>query len=68
MIPHDEKSQSVLDDADLKLVFFEAMPTAWQQDFELPGKTLDDDYRTIVNFFATQQTIKDNQGHSASKR
>ncbi len=61
MIPHDDESQSVVDDADLKLVFFKAMPMAWQQDFELQGKTLDDDYCTIVNFFVTQQTIKDTQ-------
>ena len=71
MIPHDDKSQSVLDNADLKLVFFKAMPTVWQQDFELQGKTLDDDYRTIVNFFVTQQTIKDTQrasGEGTHKR
>jgi hypothetical protein len=61
MIPHDANKQSVLSDADLKTIFFKAMPTAWQQEFELQGKTLDDDYCAAVNYFVTQQTIKDAQ-------
>ena len=52
---HNDKSQSVLDDKDLKLVLFKAMPTAWHQDFELQGYSMSKWWR---NSWARTRTTK----------
>ena len=51
-------------DGELKTIFLNAMPLAWQQAYTLKGTRATDTFKELVAYFTTYQTIVDNKSHN----